>query len=209
MNFDDAVAAIDRRADLPGEAAHRLMMPAYRREPGPFDGTGPWREAAVLVLLYPGEGSRATFPLMQRTGGGGVHAGQISLPGGGREGSEPLWDCARRETFEELGVDPGSVRALASLSPLRVAPSRYVVYPFVGTVAARPRFEPSADEVEELFEVSLGELLDPGSIDEYQAEREGRLWSIPFYRFSGRRVWGATAMMLAELAELLKANAGA
>lgn len=206
MNLEEAVSVIERAVVLPGERAQRLMMPAYRREPEPVELRDGWREASVLVLLYPKDGACA-FPLMQRTGGTGVHAGQVSLPGGAREGREALAECALRETYEELGVDARSVRVIKELTPLHVPPSRYVVFPFVGIVPEKPSFVPSPAEVEELLETSIDSLLDPGSVEQYEAERDGRTWSIPFYRLAGRRVWGATAMILSELARLLREGA--
>jgi 8-oxo-dGTP pyrophosphatase MutT (NUDIX family) len=178
------------------------MIPEYRRGPRPEDDGRPWKEASVLVLLYPADG-RVVFPLIQRTSGTGVHAGQVSLPGGSREPGESAEECALRETSEELGFDVSDIRILRELTPLRVPPSRFLVRPFSGTLDARPVLRPSPAEVEECFETGLDDLLFPGSREEDLVERDGRLWRVPFYRLSGRRVWGATAMILAELAAVV------
>lgn len=179
------------------------MAPGYRLEPEFSKAEGPWREAAVLILLYE-DGETVRFPLMLRPSGDGVHAGQVSLPGGSREAGESLESCALREAREELGVEPGAVRIVRALSPLPVPPSRFVVHPFVGAAAARPRFSPAAAEVAGLFEPSLDELTDAASRCEDDAEFAGRLWRVPFYRLSGLRVWGATAMILSELEAMLR-----
>lgn len=179
------------------------MAPGYRLEPDFFNASGAWREAAVLVLLYEVDGA-VRFPLMLRPSGGGVHASQVSLPGGSRESGESLQDCALRETAEELGVEPGSVRVLGALTPLEVPPSRFTVHPFVGVVSARPVFRPAPEEVAALFEPSLDDVLSAGTHEEDQAEFRGSLWRVPFYRLAGQRVWGATAMILAELEALLR-----
>jgi len=202
VTLEAARVLLDPSRPLPGEAARLAMMPEYRRGPRPEDEAGPWREASVLILLYPSDG-RAVFPLIQRTSGTGVHAGQISLPGGSREPGESAEGCALRETSEELGFDVSGVRILRELTTLRVPPSRFRVRPFAGTLDARPVFRPSPAEVEECFETDLEELLSPGSRQEDLVEREGRLWRVPFYRLAGRRVWGATAMILAELAAVV------
>ncbi|MCK7514792.1 MAG: CoA pyrophosphatase [Desulfobacterales bacterium] len=136
------------------------MIPEYRRGPAPDPDPSGWREASVLILLYPADG-QALFPLIQRTTGTGVHAGQVSLPGGAREKGESSWACALRETSEELGLDTADVRMVRELSPLRVPPSRFLVRPFVGALGARPRFHPAPAEVEQWFETSLDELLSP------------------------------------------------
>lgn len=204
MTLNDMLAALAPSRPLPGEAARLALLPEYRRAPPENLNADPayWRDAAVLVLLYPA-GEDIRFPLIQRVSGSGVHAGQVSLPGGAREGDETPEDCALRETREELGVDSAAIRVVRELSPLHIPPSRFLVRPFVGVLEEPPVFQPAPAEVEYCFETSLDELLRPGVRTEDLMEREGRLWRIPFYRLAGRRVWGATAMILAELEAMI------
>jgi len=178
------------------------MIPGYRRD-APVDvAPGNWREASVLILLY-SSGDDTVIPLMQRPAGTGVHAGQVSLPGGSREQGESFEACALRESWEELGIEPSAVKLVRALTPLRVSPSRFLVQPFVGVIDSRPEFRLSQAEVAGLYEPSLAELLDPCSVCEEQMTRDGREWPVPYYRLAGQRVWGATAMILAELATML------
>lgn len=179
------------------------MAPGYRLEPDFFNASGLWREAAVLLLLYETDGG-VRFPLMLRPSGDGVHSGQVSLPGGSREAGESLQDCALRETAEELGVDISTVRVVRALSPLEVPPSRFTVHPFVGIVGRRPAFRPEPAEVAAVFEPALDDVLAAASHQEDQAEFRGSLWRVPYYRLADQRVWGATAMILAELEALLR-----
>ena len=176
------------------------MLPEYRRGSSP--GPASWRAASVLVLLY-GVEEETGFPLILRISGSGIHAGQVSLPGGAREDGESSVECALRETSEELGFDTSRVRIVRDLTPLHVPPSRFLVRPFVGVLDARPAFHPEPAEVEQWFDVSLDELVSPAASREDIVEREGRLWRVPFYRLAGRRVWGATAMILAEFRSLV------
>ncbi len=204
MTLDDALLSLDAARPLPGAAACMSMAPGYRLEPE-FDlADGGWREAAVLILLYADRGT-ARFPLMLRPSGAGAgaHAGQVSLPGGSRESGESLEACALREAREEIGIDPASVRVVRALSPLAVPPSRFVVSPYVGVVAGRPAYVPSAAEVAALYEPSLDDLLDAAARREDEAPFGGRLWRVPYYRLAGQRVWGATAMILSELEAML------
>lgn len=198
MTLETFLSRLDPSLPLPGDASRSSMIPEYRKGSPPEDDGRPWREASVLILLYAGSGG-IVFPLIQRTAGTGIHAGQVSLPGGSRETGETARECALRETSEELGFDTSGVRILRELSPLRVPPSRFLVRPFVGVLDSPPPLRPSPEEVEECFEASLDELLAPATRQEDFVEREGRLWRIPFFRLAGRRVWGATAMILEEL----------
>jgi hypothetical protein len=104
-------------------------------------------------------------------------------------------------------VEPGAVRVIRALSPLRVPPSRFEVHPFVGVAEGKPRYAPAAAEVAALYEPRLDELLDAATRCEDEAEFAGRLWRVPFFRLDGLRVWGATAMILAELAAILDGGA--
>jgi 8-oxo-dGTP pyrophosphatase MutT (NUDIX family) len=193
--------ALERR--LPGGEAQALMAPAYRAGLFPAasaqDGA---RDAAVLILLYP-RGDALLFALTRRPEAMRHHKGQISLPGGAREGAETPEETAVREAREEIGVDPGKVEILGRLSSLYVPPSNFLIVPVVAWAARRPDFALDAREVDELIEASLDTLLDPVSKRCEEWELQGRKWPVPHYRFGTNKVWGATAMILSEFAAML------
>jgi len=188
---------------LPDESARDTMVPPYRRNPRPDSSDAPWREAAVLMLFYQ-DADELRFPLIVRTDDGGTHGGQISLPGGSREADETPESCALRETEEELGIDRNMIRLLGALSPLRVPPSRFLVRPYLGYSTTLPRFDPSPAEVDALILPSVKELLNPRCMDIEGTTYGGQIWLVPCYRLAGGIVWGATAMILAELVAILK-----
>lgn len=198
----DLAILLDADPILPGAAAQARMAPGYRLELlGKAAGEG-WREAAVLLLLYERDGE-ARFALMERPAGEGTHAGQLSLPGGALEPGEAGVACALREYREELGPLPKLAAGPLALSALEVPPSRFFVRPFVAVAARAPDFLPNPDEVACVLEPSLDELLDPANARDYEASWGGKAWRVPYYLLCGRRVWGATAMILAEFAALL------
>jgi 8-oxo-dGTP pyrophosphatase MutT (NUDIX family) len=203
LTLDEASAALSMPRPLPGDRARTAMIPEYRIGEQPWAEPDAWKDAAVLVLLYPEDG-QVRFPLMLRPPNQGVHSDQISLPGGSRENGEPLESCALRETAEELGVAPSGIRIIRSLSPMYITPSRFLVQPYIGVAETRPDFQPSPSEVAALIETSLTELLDPGIHMVGSLELRGRTWRVPYYRLAGYKVWGATAMILAELEALLR-----
>ncbi len=192
-----------RHRPRPGLAAQMRMAPSYRwemlrRMPPPERV----REAGVLILLYPCDDALC-FPLTRRTEQVENHKGQISLPGGAREPGEPLAETALRETREELGISLDGLEMLGSLTPLYIPPSGFQITPFVAYLPYRPRFHPDPVEVAEVIPVPLAALFDPTIRRQELRELRGQPVRIPFYAIQGHQVWGATAMVLSELAAIL------
>lgn len=196
------------KCPLPGRAAQARMAP--RPRPG-WEREGPHaancRLAGVLLLLYPKPAAveGLFLVLTRRPDYGGTHGGQISLPGGGREGAESLEVTALREAYEEIGVRQG-ITIIGQLTPLYIPPSNYRIYPFVAYQAVPPVFRCDPREVEEILELPVCWLFD------VQRRRCETRWQpgrgrfrVPFFEFDGQQVWGATAMVLAEFAAVLAA----
>ena len=201
MTIDDVRRALQR--PLPGLAAQAHMAPPYRSDMIRQMLNPPaCRQAGVLVLLYPRDG-RLHFPLTRRPDSVEFHKGQISLPGGAQESGESFSQTALREAQEEIGADAGVIEILGPLSMMYVPPSNFCIYPFVGHAPRRPDFRLAAGEVAELIEAPLDALLDPATARVEDWEIRGQVWPIPFYQFGLHKVWGATAMILAELAVIL------
>ena len=209
--FEDIRQALT--GPLPGREAQRKMAP----EPPPGSNLKRWdspeecREAGVLLLLYPHtfKGNPSlNLVLTRRTEYPGAHSGQISFPGGRREGEESLLTTALRETKEEIGVPPNTLEVIGQLSALYIPNSNFCIHPFVAFSFTRPNFRLEPKEVAELIETPLSLLQKPTIQKEetwyfqkYGARR------IPFFDIFGHKVWGATAMMLSEFLALLTESA--
>lgn len=206
--FEDLTARLRTRlaGPLPGHAAHGWMAPFPARAAVETLSTdlNDGRPAATLILLFPGNGGGAHFVLTERHATMRTHAGQISLPGGALEAGETPEDAARREAWEEIGVDPGAPEILGRLTPIYIPPSKFSVWPVVAAVSARPAFRAQEAEVASLFDVPLAALLDPATRRVSRRKAPLGTFDVPHYAVGGREVWGATAMMLSELAEVLK-----
>jgi len=188
---------------LPGVAAQLAMAPEPR--PGHkayFEVEATSRKAGVLILLYVRDG-RLSLLLTRRTERVLHHRGQISLPGGEQHPGESVEATALRETAEELGPDLGAVRVLGRLTPLYIPPSNYCIYPTVAFVPGTLAFRLQPEEVDELIEVPVDRLADPAAVRREVWHYGGRDIEVPFYEFEGHKIWGATAMVLAEFLALL------
>ncbi len=164
------------------------------------------REAAVLALLYPGESGEAHLLLTARPDALRDHAGQIAFPGGRREDGETFEHTALRETHEEVGIAPDAITVLGALTPIYIPPTRFCAYPFVGAVAKLPPLMLQPSEVARVLHVPLAALLDPQTratgnwtVPGEPSDSLPRSGGVPLYRLADGDVWGATAMMLAEL----------
>lgn len=195
--------------ELPGPLAQYRLAPDGR--PGPETALHPppdARTAAILIVFYEQEGELC-FPMIRRPVESGPHSGQISFPGGAAElQDESFAHTALRETWEEIGVPAGDVRLLGALTPLYVAPSNFQVYPYVGWLRRRPEFQPDPREVAQVLEFRLSDILAPENLRTEEWELHGRRVRVPHYVVGGAVVWGASAMILSEMAAVINALDG-
>lgn len=205
-SFAALIAQVADRLDgpLPGHDAHRRMAPRYPARTADLStDQRDCREAGVLITLLPYEGAPAVV-LTVRRDHLPDHAGQISFPGGQREGEESLRDTALREAQEEIGLSPASVQVRGALTPLYIPPSNFCVHPFVGTVETTASLRPTDDEVRRVLRVPLAHLLAPSTRQIETRRLAGTDVEVPYYDASGHTVWGATAMMLAEFLAVVR-----
>lgn len=172
-----------------GETGDHILnpgMPPYAR------WNGAPRDAAVLIPVVdrPGE---ATVLLTVRSDHLPSHAGQVALPGGkidAGDGSARI--AALREAEEEVGLPRANVDTIGELAPYMTG-SGYRITPVIGIV--RPDFDPQPNpgEVEDIFEVPLGYLMNPSNylLDSLLWKGNRRyFYTMPY---EGRRIWGVTA----------------
>jgi 8-oxo-dGTP pyrophosphatase MutT (NUDIX family) len=195
------------RQPLPGLPAQMRMSP--RPRPGSeriLDPDLVCRHAGVLVLLYPhnARDEDLWLVLTLRSESVAHHRGQISLPGGSQEPGETAMDAALRETWEELEVDLGMVEVLGELSPVYIPRSGFCVHPTVAHAWRRPRFVAFPGEVAEVIEAPVSLLLTPATRQEEMWQLHDEPVRVPFYAIGAHKVWGATAMILAELMAVLE-----
>lgn len=207
LTLDDVRRAM--RATLPGWHAQRLMAPPHRDIVISQNTLAHARPSSVLVLLYP-KNDALYFVLTLRAATLNLHKGQISLPGGGCDPDDvDFADTALREANEELGIVREQVEVLGPLTEIYVPPSNFLIHPIVAVSETAPQFLPNAHEVASIIEVPVSDLLDPALRSTQwrpATSLGGQMILVPTFSANGYYVWGATAMILAELATLLEAS---
>lgn len=193
------------RGPLPGPAAHAYLAPRAPRDWPPGFNPARARRAAGLLLLFPHE-EAAHVVLTVRSDSLGRHSGQVALPGGVVEPGETFEQAALREAHEEVGLALDGVRTLGALTPIDIVVSGFRLHPIVGSVDRRVALHPTDGEVARILEVPIAHLLDPARIAWRELTREGQTIQYPAFIVEGVEVWGATAMVLAELLALLGWN---
>ena len=194
--------------DLPGREAQLKMSPLpvdWRRFS--LDAPATAKKSAVLLLFYPEE-SGVFFPLIKRPSYPGAHSGQVSFPGGKVEPNDPdLVFTALREAEEEIGIDAGKVEVLGRLTDLYIPTSNFLVSPVLGFLDEKPRFVPEVREVERIIPTAISTVGQPQVRQRTMIPiGEGIQLETPYFALDGEVVWGATAMILSELLQLLEQN---
>lgn len=206
MRFEEAVRRLEPLPDVLPEGPPALLPVVSDTGARPTRATwlaGPEaRPAAVLVLLFPGEGGEARLVLTERVDRGGHHSGEVSFPGGRAEpGDRDLVATALREAAEEVGLDPAAsgVRVLGTLPGLWIPVSNYRVTPVVAVAARRPALVPQPSEVASILEVPLAAFLPQAGLLHVEREIRGVAIRYAAYPVEGLVVWGMTARVLGGL----------
>ena len=194
--------------ELPGSVAHHKMLPPGRRLKKFEHELSLVKQSSVLLLLFP-EDDQIYICLTRRPPTMTYHPGQISFPGGKVEKEDLSAEMtALREAREEVGIDPASIEILGKLSDLYVEVSKFSIQPFLAWAHKKPEFLVNAGEVEELILFPLSKFVANENISETELNTVTGPLLIRYYPYNGEIIWGATAMILSELIEILKKHNG-
>jgi 8-oxo-dGTP pyrophosphatase MutT (NUDIX family) len=170
--------------------------------PGETPPSAALRPAAVLVPLID-RADGMTVLLTQRTTHLSAHAGQIAFPGGRIEQDDAdAVAAALRETEEEVGLPRELVSVIGRLDTY-VTGTGFEITPIVGVIDPPYTLRIDPHEVAEAFEVPLSYILDARNHNRTERESAGRTRVFFVLPYQGRNIWGATAGMLVNLAEVL------
>ena len=199
-----ALAGAFRTVPASARMRRERAIPVPRPTRAQAEATGvAVREAGVVWAVYPAAAG-VHGVLMVRTDRGGVHAGQVSMPGGAREVDDSdLTATALREFAEELGVALERSAVVGTLTPLYIPPSGFYVEAAVVVLESEPTWVPDPSEVARVLACPCDALVHSEALTPVPVQvRRGVRAPMPAYRVEGEVVWGATAVLLAEFSEI-------
>ena len=215
MNFKDLKRIIPKLklSNLNSKTSQIKLAPSFRKEFIKLNRNKLLnsKKAAVTAALYADDSNLVRLILILRNTYNGVHSNQIGFPGGRvEEDDKTLFDTAIRETFEEIGIVVEKNELIRELKEIYIPPSNFNVYPFLVLLNHPPSFVKDDKEVKEIITIDLDSLLNckitqtlipvPTKLNELNTQNDVL---VPTFKLTGYNVWGATAMMLSEIRDLI------
>jgi 8-oxo-dGTP pyrophosphatase MutT (NUDIX family) len=215
MNFKDLKRIIPKLklSNLNSKTSQIKLAPSFRKEFIKLNSNKLLhsKKAAVTAALYADDNNLVRLILILRNTYNGVHSNQIGFPGGRvEEDDKTLFDTAIRETFEEIGIAVEKNELVRELKEIYIPPSNFNVYPFLVLLNHPPSFVKDDKEVKEIITIDLDSLLNckitqtlipvPTKLNELNTQNDVL---VPTFKLAGYNVWGATAMMLSEIRDLI------
>ncbi|WP_322025426.1 CoA pyrophosphatase [Burkholderia sp. BCC1977] len=177
-------------ADTPWSAAQRYLA----------DNDRQWKFSAVLVAIV--ARPEPTILLTKRSSGLSEYSSHVSFPGGRpAESDTSIGATALREAFEEIGLEPDTVRVIGSLPIHKTRKRNHAIFPVIGFVPQTAAWEAAPAEVEEIFEFPFSALLNPDLPRQYSDGERTGAW---YWADQAQDIWGVTAVILKSLAGLVR-----
>ena len=183
-----------------GAGSHMILLTGDQHD-GDLTATDTLLPAAVLIAVT--DRADPGVILTQRTDTMSRHPGQIAFPGGRIDPGEDVVTAALREAEEEIALPRDKVRVIGEADSYRTV-TGFQVTPVIGIIPPDLVFTPSEAEVASVFEVPLAFLLDEANHVEATLEWQGHDRHYYEIMWNERRIWGATAAMIVNLARRLR-----
>lgn len=159
------------------------------------------KHAAVMVAIY---GNEPTVIMTEKPKSMLQHGGEISFPGGKLSEQDcDLLDTAIRETMEELSLDIPKESVVGQLGHVQTRNSGFAIIPFVAILDCVEQLQPNS-EVEEVLHIPLIPLLRTLRIDDDAEHRA--LFEAYSLTYGDKIIWGASARILKQIADIFRQN---
>ena len=208
MKVDKIIALIKERvssnSELPGCKSHKKMavIPINSITEKAFIPPRDAKPASVSIILFQ-ENNQLFFLLTKRTDNVEHHKGQVSLPGGAIDENETAKNASLRETNEEIGIDSSTLESLGQLSSLYTPVSYFNIHVFLWYSKIPPQIKINDNEVDQVYKISLDELIDNNVVSNTPINKSGFKINVPAYHFEKCICWGATAIIITELKDII------
>mgnify|MGYP001960325742 FL=1 len=208
LKVDKIITLIKERVrsnnDLPGWNSHKKMavIPINTITEKAFIPPKDAKQASVGIIVFK-ENNKLFFLLTKRTENVEHHKGQVSLPGGAIDRNETAKNASLRETNEEIGIDSSTLESLGQLSSLYTPVSYFNIHVFLWYSKVQPQIKINNSEVDQVYKISLDELIDNNLVSNTPINKSGFEINVPAYNFNECICWGATAMIITELKDII------
>ena len=208
LKVDKIITLIKERVrsnnDLPGWNSHKKMavIPINSLTEKAFIPPKDAKQASVGIIVFK-ENNKLFFLLTKRTENVEHHKGQVSLPGGAIDRNETAKNASLRETNEEIGIDSSTLESLGQLSSLFTPVSYFNIHVFLWYSKVQPQIKINNSEVDQVYKISLDELIDNNLVSNTPINKSGFKINVPAYNFNECICWGATAMIITELKDII------
>jgi len=203
--FKDKISQLKKRK-LGGAKSHEKIMNLVVRQQifKNISHRNKAKDSSVLCLVYPDKNNKSKLVFILRKKSSGHHSGQIAFPGGKSESFDKnSWQTALREAEEEVGIKPDKIIMIKKLTPVYIPVSNYKVQAFLGYTNQRPDFVKQEEEVEEILEFPLIDFINNRLLS-IEKTYFGKTFTLYAFQSGKWKIWGATAMILSEIVDLLE-----
>ena len=209
MSFTKTKLQLKLSNSLPGSVSHMKMASQHRVNHFNNDTVDipNAKKSAVLILFFHDDGILKMI-VIRRSQYVGIHSGQIAFPGGRfEEEDKDVRTTALREIHEEIGIPEEKIEIIGRLSDIYVPPSNFLISVFVGYLSERPIYKIQEREVDEIIEIPFDDFFKQDVIKQkdFYVNSIKAVSMAPYFDVTNAEIWGASAMVISELLELLKA----